>query len=154
MKTEGSDELTMNKRMRKLKILGRIMKETRADRILSGFVIFYVGCAVIIWLWEPGIKSLGDALWYCYAVITTIGFGDIIVTTHIARIISVVLSIYAVLVIAIVTGVIVNYFTQIVQLRQKDTLVSVLDKLEHLPEMSERELEELSKQIHDMRQKH
>ena len=140
--------------MRKLKILGRIMKETRADRILSGFVIFYVGCAVIIWLWEPGIKSLGDALWYCYAVITTIGFGDIIVTTHIARIISVVLSIYAVLVIAIVTGVIVNYFTQIVQLRQKDTLVSVLDKLEHLPEMSERELEELSKQIHDMRQKH
>ena len=154
MKTEGSDELTMNKRMRKLKILGRIMKETRADRILSGFVIFYVGCAVIIWLWEPGIKSLGDALWYCYAVITTIGFGDIIVTTHIARIISVVLSIYAVLVIAIVTGVIVNYFTQIVQLRQKETLASVLDKLERLPEMSERELEELSKQIHDMRQKH
>ena len=140
--------------MRKLKILGRIMKETRADRILSGFVIFYVGCAVIIWLWEPGIKSLGDALWYCYAVITTIGFGDIIVTTHIARIISVVLSIYAVLVIAIVTGVIVNYFTQIVQLRQKETLASVLDKLERLPEMSERELEELSKQIHDMRQKH
>ena len=144
----------MNKRMRKLKILGRIMKETGADRILSGFVVFYVGCAVIIWLREPGIKSLGDALWYCYAVITTIGFGDIIVTTHMARIISVVLSIYAVLVIAIVTGVIVNYFTQIVQLRQKDTLVSVLDKLEHLPEMSERELEELSKQIHDMRQKH
>ena len=140
--------------MRKLKILGRIMKETRADRILSGFVIFYVGCAVIIWLWEPGIKSLGDAPWYCYAVITTIGFGDIIVTTHIARIISVVLSIYAVLVIAIVTGVIVNYFTQIVQLRQKETLASVLDKLERLPEMSERELEELSKQIHDMRQKH
>ena len=144
----------MNKRMRKLKILGRIMKETRADRILSGFAIFYAGCSVIIWLWEPGIKSLGDALWYCYAVITTIGFGDIIVTTHIARIISVVLSIYAVLVIAIVTGVIVNYFTQIVQLRQKETLASVLDKLERLPEMSERELEELSKQIHDMRQKH
>ena len=137
--------------MRKLRILKRILKQTGADAILSGFVAFYAACAVIIWLREPQILTLGDALWYCYAVITTIGFGDVVVTTLLSRIVSVVLSIYAVLVIAIATGVVVNYFNQIVQLKQSETLTAILDRLEHLPEMSGDELEELSEKVKDLR---
>lgn len=139
--------------MRRLRILNRILKQTGADRLLYGFVVFYILCAVVIWLSEPGIQTMGDALWYCYAVITTVGFGDVLVTTPLARIISVILSIYAILVIAIVTGVVVNFFNQIVELRQSETMMSMLDKLEHLPEMSGSELEEISQQIVDMRNK-
>lgn len=141
------------KRMRRLRILNRILKQTGADRLLYGFVVFYILCAAVIWLCEPGIQTMGDALWYCYAVITTVGFGDVLVTTPLARIISVILSIYAILVIAIVTGVVVNFFNQIVELRQSETMMSMLDKLEHLPEMSGSELEEISQQIVDMRNK-
>lgn len=141
------------KRMRRLRILNRILKQTGADRLLYGFVVFYILCAAVIWLCEPGIQTMGDALWYCYAVITTVGFGDVLVTTPLARIISVILSIYAILVIAIVTGVVVNFFNQIVELRQSETMMSMLDKLEHLPEMSGSELEEISQQIRDMRNK-
>lgn len=139
--------------MRRLRILNRILKQTGADRLLYGFVVFYILCAAVIWLCEPGIQTMGDALWYCYAVITTVGFGDVLVTTPLARIISVILSIYAILVIAIVTGVVVNFFNQIVELRQSETMMSMLDKLEHLPEMSGSELEEISQQIVDMRNK-
>lgn len=139
--------------MRRLRILNRILKQTGADRLLYGFVVFYILCAAVIWLCEPGIQTMGDALWYCYAVITTVGFGDVLVTTPLARIISVILSIYAILVIAIVTGVVVNFFNQIVELRQSETMMSMLDKLEHLPEMSGSELEEISQQIRDMRNK-
>ena len=141
------------KRMRRLRILNRILKQTGADRLLYGFVVFYILCAAVIWLCEPGIQTMGDALWYCYAVITTVGFGDILVTTPLPRFISVILSIYAILVIAIVTGVVVNFFNQIVELRQSETMMSMLDKLEHLPEMSGSELEEISQQVREMRNK-
>ena len=141
------------KRMRRLRILNRILKQTGADRLLYGFVVFYILCAAVIWLSEPGIQTMGDALWYCYAVITTVGFGDVLVTTPLARIVSVILSIYAILVIAIVTGVVVNFFNQIVELRQSETMMSMLDKLEHLPEMSGSELEEISQQVREMRNK-
>ena len=39
-----------------------------------------------------------------------------------------------------VAMLIVNNFTQLVDLRQKETLAAVLDKLEHLPELSHEEL--------------
>jgi len=137
--------------MKKLRLLFRILKQTGAGRILLIFVIYYLICAVVIWLCEPQVLTLGDALWYCYAVITTIGFGDVIVTTRLARGVSIVLSIYSVIVLAIATGVVVNYYNQLVQIRQSETIASVLDKLEELPEMSREQLEDLSERIKKLR---
>ena len=139
--------------MKRMRILTRIMKQTGADHILLCFFIFFAISAVIIWICEPDIPTLRDALWYCYAVITTIGFGDILATTPVARILSVILSAYAVIVISIVTGVIVNYFNQIVQLRQSETLAAVMDKMERLPELSRSELEEISRTVRALRTK-
>ena len=139
--------------MKGLRILVRILKQTGATRILLGFIVLYFLCALIIWLREPQIKTYGDGLWYCYAVITTIGFGDVIVTSHLSRVVSMILSSYAVLAIAIITGVVVNYYNQIVELKQSETITAVLDRLEHLPEMSKDELEELSRDVRSIRRK-
>ncbi len=139
--------------MKGLRILVRILKQTGATRILLGFIVLYFLCALIIWLREPQIKTYGDGLWYCYAVITTIGFGDVIVTSHLSRVVSMILSSYAVLAIAIITGVVVNYYNQIVELKQSETITAVLDRLEHLPEMSKDELEELSRDVRNIRRK-
>ena len=49
----------------------------------------------------------------CYAVISTAGFGDIVVTTFAAKVVSVLLTAYSIVVIALVTGVIVNYYNQL-----------------------------------------
>ena len=54
------------------------------------------------------------------------------------------LTAYSIVVIALVTGVIVNYYNQLVQIRQKDTLASFSDRLQRLPELSKEELEEMS----------
>ena len=133
--------------MKKLKLLRRVLKQTGANRLLAGFLAFVLLCALFLRLFEPGVRTYGDALWYCYAVITTVGFGDIVVQTLPARVLSVVLSVYAVLVIAVITGVVVNYYNQLVALRQRDSLTAVLDRLERLPELSREELEELAGQI-------
>ena len=125
--------------MKKLRILWGILKRTRADHILLGFVLFLLADAAVIRLVEPDIHRYGDALWYCYAVISTAGFGDIVTVTLIGKICSVLLTIYTIFVVAIVTGVVVNFYTQLVEMQQKETLAMFMDKLERLPELSKEE---------------
>ena len=66
---------------------------------------------------------------------------SILVRTHADKIL---LTYLVFVVIALVTGVIVNYYNQLIQIRQKDTLASFSDRLQRLPELSKEELEEMS----------
>ena len=84
-------------------------------------------------------------------MVTTVGFGDITVHTHLARILSVILSVYAVCVIAILTGVVVNFFMEIVKAREKDGYSDFMNKLEHLEELSDEEVKDLSNSIKKIR---
>ena len=53
----------------------------------------------------------------------------------------------------LITGVIVNYFVQMNALRNRETLTAFMDKLEHLPELPPEELERLSMQVREFREK-
>ena len=130
---------------------GEILKRTRADHILLGFILFLLADAAVIRLVEPDIHRYGDALWYCYAVISAAGFGDIVTVTLIGKICSVLLTIYTIFVVAIVTGVVVNFYTQLVEMQQKETLAMFMDKLERLPELSKEELEHISQKVRKFR---
>ena len=133
--------------MKKLRLLGKVLKQTGADKILMGFIAFVFVDALIIFLCDPAVTTYGDALWYCCATISTAGYGDVVATTFITKLATVLLMVYGVVVIAIVTGVIVNFYGQIISLRQKDTLTAFADKLERLPELSKEELCELSDKV-------
>ena len=137
--------------MRKLKVLAGILKRTRADKILVGFIVFLFAVAAVIELAEPDINRYGDALWYCYAVISTAGFGDVVAVTFIGKICSVLLTVYAIFVTAIVTGVVVNFYTQMVEMQRKETLAMFMDQLERLPELSREELESISQKVRKLR---
>ena len=86
--------------MRRLHVLKSILVRTHADKILLTYLVFVVIAALIIQIVEPGINRFVDALWYCYAVISTAGFGDIVVTTFSAKVVSVLLTAYSIVVIA------------------------------------------------------
>lgn len=137
--------------MRRLKVLAGILKRTRADKILVGFIVFLFAVAAVIELAEPDINRYGDALWYCYAVISTAGFGDVVAVTFIGKICSVLLTVYAIFVTAIVTGVVVNFYTQMVEMQRKETIVMFMDQLERLPELSREELESISQKVRKLR---
>ena len=136
--------------MYRLKILGRILKRTGTYNIGSGFLLFFIICSVVIWLREPGISRLTDALWYCYTVVTTIGFGDITVTMRLSRVLSVLLSFYAMLVFAIITANVVNFYNEIIAIRRTETLSALFHRLEHLPELEPKELEEISRHVRQL----
>ena len=133
--------------MKRLKVLGKILIRTNTHKILIAYLIFVLISGVVVLLVEPDIKNYGDALWYLYAVISTAGFGDIVVSTLLAKIVSLLVTIYSTLVIAIVTGVVVNFYTEITELSKKETLTAFVNRLEHLDTMSKEELKEMSQQV-------
>lgn len=137
--------------MRKLKIFNLVMKRTKAYKVLYGLVLFVLAAALIIMLVEPEINTYFDALWYCYAVISTIGFGDIIVTSIIAKVVSVLLTVYSLFVLAIATGVVVSFYNQTVLSQRDDSISLFVDKLERLPELSKEELQEISEKVKKLR---
>ncbi len=104
--------------MSKLKLLYYILKTSGMTNVLASFLIFFFISATIIWLVDSNVKSFFDAIWFCVAVVTTIGFGDIVVTNIVARIVTIILALYGILVIAVITGVIVYYISKILDLNK------------------------------------
>ncbi|MCI7448871.1 MAG: hypothetical protein MSD68_03980 [Blautia sp.] len=64
---------------------------------------------------------------------------------------SVLLTIYSLFVVAIATGVVVNFYTQMVEMQRKETLAMFMDQLERLPELSREELENISRKVRRFR---
>lgn len=133
----------MKKKQNRIRLFWSIVKKCKFDKVLIGFIItFFVG-ALIIMLREPYINTYGDACWYCFVGCTSIGFGDFVATTHLGRLITVVITIYEILLVALLSGVIVSHYLEVVHRREKLSATMFLDKLEHLTELDESELLEI-----------
>ena len=97
----------------KIKVLVRIVVNTFSLEIIFGLLIMIATFSFIFMAVEPA-ETIGDyptALWYCFNVVTSIGFGTG-ATTPIGRILTVILGIYGIVVIAVVTSIIVNFYNE------------------------------------------
>ena len=88
----------------------KIIRKTYALEILLGLLFLILSFSFVFMAIE-GMKYT-DALWYCFAVVTTIGFGDFTTLSTIGRILSVILGIYGIIVVAVITSVIVNFYNE------------------------------------------
>lgn len=137
--------------MKGYKLLRKVMIATRADRIWLGFAVFFLICTTVFWLNEPHIKTWGDSAWYAFSLVSTCGFGDVIVYSPVSRILSVLLSVYAVIVIAILTAVVVSFYKNLMEYRLKHSMSDIIDRIENLPELSKEELQQLVEDFHKMK---
>ena len=96
----------------KLDVLSRIIRKTYAAEILFGMLLLITAFSIVLPNFELNIATFGDALWYCFAIVTTIGFGDITAVTIPGRIISVILGLYGLIVVALITSIIVNFYSE------------------------------------------
>lgn len=101
-------------------LLRKIVRKTYAGEIIFGLLLMIVAFSLAIMHTEDQINSFGDALWYCFAVVTTIGFGDFTTTGLLGRILTVILGIYGIVVVSIVTSIIVNFYNEVKSLRDDD----------------------------------
>lgn len=113
----------------KLKVLFKIIIKTYALEVILGLVTIMVAFSLIFYLYEPGITTFEDGLWFSFAVVTTIGFGDLKVTTLLGRILTVILGCYGIIVVAVITSIIVNFYNETAGKKDKKSLTDI--KKEH-----------------------
>ncbi len=100
-------------RFEKIKLLLDILVKTHTLDVIICLLAFIIAFSFILPIVEESIPTFWDAMWYCFAVITTIGFGDFAATGLIGRILTVILGIYGIVVVAILTSVIVNFYNEV-----------------------------------------
>lgn len=116
-----------------LPVLRRIIRKTYAAEIMFGLLLLVVTFSLLLVYFEPGMSNFKDALWYCFAIVTTIGFGDLTAVTDFGRVLSVILGIYGIIVVALITSIIVNFYGEM----KKDGNVPGEDKPNEQEETAE-----------------
>lgn len=130
-----------------LKRIGKLLIRTGAIKIFFAYLILLLIGGVMLTFIEPQVHSIFEGFYFCFVASTTIGFGDIVPVTLLGRIITIVVTLFGILTVAMVPGVVVAYYTEYLKLREKETVSTFLEKLERLPEMEKEELEALSERV-------
>ena len=125
------------------KTLWNVMRRLKFDKFILGFILWFVATALIIWAVEPNIDKIKDAFWYTFVACTSIGFGDVTVVTFVGRILTVLITIYELILVALFSGVVVSYYLELIKRRENEVISDMLDKLTHLTELSQDELQEI-----------
>ena len=137
--------------MKRVHLLFVLLRRSGIYKILLGFMGVYLFCAIVVMIAEPNVERFGDALWFLWAVSTTVGLGDITAVTVPGRLATIVCSLYAIITTALITGVAVDYFNEERQRQYDESLTLFLDKLERLPELDKEELAAISKKVKQSR---
>ena len=137
--------------MKRMRLLFIVLRRSGVYKAFLGFLGVYLVCGLVVMLAEPSVGRYDDALWFLWAVSTTVGLGDITAITFAGRIATVVCSLWAIVTTAIITGVIVDYFSEVRQHQYDEALSLFLDKLERLPELDQDELTEIAEKVKRIR---
>jgi voltage-gated potassium channel len=91
----------------------------RRQRILTrrGLIYSLLLCLMILgvggvgfWLLEPRAKTLSDGLWLAFTTAATVGYGDIVPSTHASRAFSVIVVLFGLAVLSLVTASVAAMF--------------------------------------------
>lgn len=129
--------------MRKFRTLNNIIKGSGITPILLSLLSIMLIGALLLLIVEPEITTYGDALWLCFITVTTIGYGDFYAVTTIGRLISAVLAMYGIILIALITGISVNYFGEVRKLASNTEVKKLVDGMKNLENLSKEEIKEI-----------
>ena len=133
------------------KILYIVLQRTHFLENISVYLLVFFGFAYVIYRCESVFTTYGSALWYCFELVTPIGFGELTAVTRIGKMLSVILSVYSIGMIAIITSTVVTYHQMKVKAQENDAFLLLMDQLERLPELSQEELKHISDKIIQVR---
>ena len=63
------------------KRFNRLIRQGLVSSLLLALAILGLG-GVGFWVIDPGIASLSDGLWLAFTTAATVGFGDVVPSTH------------------------------------------------------------------------
>lgn len=122
----------------KINVVNEVIKKSMVYEIILALLIFVILCSIYFTIVEPNMTSYVDSLWYCFTVITTIGFGDVYVTTTLGRILSVILGIDGIAVVALFTSIIVNFYNEMNHRRDYKKIEKIEKEVERIEDEEKR----------------
>ena len=137
--------------MRGFRLLFAVVRHSGLKRVLAWFAAVYLLSALVVTLAEPGVAGLADALWFLWAVSTTVGLGDVTATTAVGRAATVACSVSGIVTIAILTAVVVDYYNERRRMLLDESAALLIDRLEHLEDLDREELSEISRKVRALR---
>lgn len=133
--------------MKAVKRMIKLLNRTGTIKIFIAYLIILLVGGVLLFFIEPEVHGIMEGFYFLFVASTTIGFGDIVPVTVIGRLITIIVTLFGILTVAMVPGVVVAYYTEYLKIREKETISVFLEKLENLPNMSKEELTELSEKV-------
>ena len=121
----------------KVNVISNIIRKSLVYEIILSLCILIILCSIYFTIVEPLMTSYVDSLWYSFCLITTIGLGDLSVTTTFGRILSVLLGISGIVVVALFTSVIVNFYNEMNKKREEKEMSKILTKVEEIEKIEE-----------------
>jgi voltage-gated potassium channel len=89
----------------------RITRRGLMYSLLLCLTILALG-GVGFWILEPQANSLSDGLWLAFTTAATVGYGDIVPSTHASRVFSVVVVLLGLAVLSLVTASVAAMFVE------------------------------------------
>ena len=124
-------------------VINMFLRDTYLDEILGIFLMIIISFTLGLYLFDPGMTSLFDSLWFVVSTLTTVGYGDVLPNTTIGKVISLILLIVGVLSFSAITAAMASYFNKKLLNEGADELKEINDKLDS----NEQELKELKEEI-------
>jgi voltage-gated potassium channel len=81
------------------------------------------------WMLEPRAETLSDGLWLAFTTAATVGYGDIIPSTHASRIFSVIVVLLGLAVLSLVTASVAAMLVQVEEREVENDLMRELSAL-------------------------
>ena len=129
------------------------MKKTHLDEILGVTLLVILSSTLGLYLFDPGINSMFDSLWFVLSTITTVGYGDIMPQSGAGRIIGLITLIVGVLIFSTITGAIASYFARRVLMNEDFNITEHDDNIELLKEdlsFNKKNLNEVHAKVDDI----
>jgi len=119
----------------------RAFNSKRLRTILATIIASVLFFGLLFYVSEPQIKSFGDGLWLALVTITTVGYGDIELSTTLGRFVASALMLLGMGLIASLTAIVsVKFIQNFVDHHTNDDVLEKLDEMQ-------KDLDELKKKI-------
>jgi len=127
--------------LRALTLFLRAFNSKRLRTILATIIASVTFFGFLFYVSEPQIKSFGDGMWLALVTITTVGYGDIELSTTLGRFVASALMLLGMGLIASLTAIIsVKFIQNFVDHHTNDDVLEKLDEMQ-------KDLDELKKKI-------
>lgn len=101
-------------------------------------LLYSVGLALAIlglgglgfWLLDPGVQTLSDGLWLAFTTAATVGYGDVVPSTHASRAFAVLVVLVGLAVLSLVTASVAAIFVETEEREIERELLLELRKLQ------------------------